>query len=134
MKYILDGWKDGQTDRGKTVYPPPPSGSGGISVFGPVRFLLPVGRLSWSLYTLNIYAHFSSHFSQQLLMTENICRLSENIKFTCTSSLETDTKVRFWPVRISWLSCNVKKSKKNLIFPTVYCFISLFLAPPTHWA
>jgi hypothetical protein len=26
------------------------------------------------------------------------------------------------------------KSKKNLIFPTVYCFISLFLAPPTHWA
>ena len=36
----------------------------------PVRFLLPVCRLSWSLYTLNIYAHFSSHFSQQLLMTE----------------------------------------------------------------
>jgi hypothetical protein len=23
-------WKDGQTDRGKTVYPPAPSGSGGI--------------------------------------------------------------------------------------------------------
>ena len=39
------------------------------SVFGPVRFLLPVFRLSWFLYTLNIYAHFSSHFSQQLLMT-----------------------------------------------------------------
>ena len=33
------------------------------SVFGPVRFLLPVCRLSWFLYTLNIYAHFSSHFS-----------------------------------------------------------------------
>jgi hypothetical protein len=30
------------------------------SVFGPVRFLLPVCRLSWSLYTLNIYANFSS--------------------------------------------------------------------------
>jgi hypothetical protein len=29
-KNMLDGWKDGQTDRGKTVYPPPPSGSGGI--------------------------------------------------------------------------------------------------------
>ena len=29
-KNILDGWKDGQTDRGKTVYPPPPSGSGGM--------------------------------------------------------------------------------------------------------
>ena len=38
--------------------------------YGPVRFLLPVCRLSWFLYTLNIYAHFSSHFSQQLLMTE----------------------------------------------------------------
>jgi hypothetical protein len=35
------------------------------SVFGPVRFLFPVCRLSWFLYTLNIYAHFS----QQLLMT-----------------------------------------------------------------
>jgi hypothetical protein len=39
-------------------------------VFGPVRFLLPVCRLSWFLYTLNIYAHFSSHFSQQLLLTQ----------------------------------------------------------------
>jgi hypothetical protein len=39
------------------------------SDFGPVRFLLPACRLSWFLYTLNIYAHFfSSHFSQQLLM------------------------------------------------------------------
>ena len=38
--------------------------------FGPVRFLLPVCRLSWFLYTLNIYAHFSSHFSQLLLMAE----------------------------------------------------------------
>jgi hypothetical protein len=33
------------------------------SVFGPVRFLLPVCRLSWFLYTLNIYTHFSSVFS-----------------------------------------------------------------------
>ena len=32
--------------------------------------LLPVCRLCWFLYTLNIYAHFSSHFSQQLLMAE----------------------------------------------------------------
>jgi hypothetical protein len=40
------------------------------SVFGPVRFLLPICRLSWFLYTLNIhvYAHLSSHFSQQLLI------------------------------------------------------------------
>ena len=40
------------------------------SVFGPVRFPLPVCRLIWFLYTWNIYAHFSSHFSQQLLMAE----------------------------------------------------------------
>jgi hypothetical protein len=37
-----------------------------INSFGPIRFLLPVCRLSWFLYTLNIYTHFSSHFSQQL--------------------------------------------------------------------
>ena len=29
-KIILDGRKDGRTDRGKTVSPPPPSGSGGM--------------------------------------------------------------------------------------------------------
>jgi hypothetical protein len=39
-------------------------------VFGPIRFLLPVCRLCWFLYTLNVYAHFSLHFSQQLLMAE----------------------------------------------------------------
>jgi hypothetical protein len=32
------------------------------SVFGHVRFLLPVCRLSWFLFTLNIYTHFLSHF------------------------------------------------------------------------
>jgi hypothetical protein len=32
-KNILDGRKDGQMDRGKTVYPPPPSGSGGITIW-----------------------------------------------------------------------------------------------------
>ena len=37
-----------------------------VSVFGTIRFLLPVCRLSWFLSTLNIYAHFS----QQLLMAE----------------------------------------------------------------
>jgi hypothetical protein len=39
------------------------------SVFGPIRFLLPVCRFCSFLYTLNIYAHFSSHFSKQLLTT-----------------------------------------------------------------
>jgi hypothetical protein len=31
-KNILDGWTDGQMDRGKTVYHPLPSGSGGIII------------------------------------------------------------------------------------------------------
>ena len=32
------------------------------SFFGPIRFLLPVCRLCWFLYTLNIYAHFCRIF------------------------------------------------------------------------
>jgi hypothetical protein len=122
-------WTDGRMDRGKTVYPPPPLGSGGIikeiiysrarkgtwkglqllqkstiseigiicacSDHGQSRYQIWIKcdkrqltrcvhkmcewtygqtnmkrAISWSLYTLNIYAHFSSHFSQQLLMTE----------------------------------------------------------------
>ena len=35
---ILDRRKDGRTDRGKTVYPPPPSGSGGIIKY----YILPI--------------------------------------------------------------------------------------------
>jgi hypothetical protein len=30
---------DGRKDRGKTVYPPPPSGSGGIIIFSFERFI-----------------------------------------------------------------------------------------------
>ena len=33
-KYL--GRTEGQTDRGKTVYPPPPSGSGGIKMYGQI--------------------------------------------------------------------------------------------------
>jgi hypothetical protein len=40
MKNILDGRKDGQMDRGKTVYPPPPSGSGGIIIKGLVSLTM----------------------------------------------------------------------------------------------
>jgi hypothetical protein len=47
--------------------------------FGPIRLLLPVCGLSWFLYTLNIYAHFSSHFSQQLLMAEIWCLVTSFI-------------------------------------------------------
>jgi hypothetical protein len=45
-KYL--GRTEGQTDRGKTVYPPPPSRSGGI-------IICTVCRLCWFLYTLNIH-------------------------------------------------------------------------------
>jgi hypothetical protein len=56
-----DGRMDGQTDRGKTVYPP----------YRGKRFWThQIPTSCWFLYTLNIYAHFSSHFSQQLLMAE----------------------------------------------------------------
>jgi hypothetical protein len=43
------------TDGSKTVYPRPPSGSGGIT-------RIAVCRLSWFLYILNIYAHFCHIF------------------------------------------------------------------------
>jgi hypothetical protein len=66
----------GRTDRRTEVkqYTPSPFGEHIVgSVFGLIRFLLPVCRLSWFLYTLNIYAHFSSHFSQLLLMACSMC-------------------------------------------------------------
>ena len=79
------------------------------SVFEPFRFLHPVCRLCWFLYTLNIYAHFSSHFSQQLLMAEiwylvtsfifflqssNIYKLYNNIlKFSVLSIALTRTNI-----------------------------------------
>ena len=31
-------WTDGQMERGKTVYPPPPSGSGGIQIQKKCRY------------------------------------------------------------------------------------------------
>ena len=73
------------------------------SVFGPVRFLLPVCRLSWFLYTLNIYAHFSSHFSQQLLMT-GIWYLVTSFIYVCHIVGSVFGPVRFLlPVcRLSW--------------------------------
>jgi hypothetical protein len=54
-----------------------------------VRFLFPVCRLSWFLYTLNIYVHFSSHFSQQLLMAE--------IWYLVTSFIWTDRGKTVYP-------------------------------------
>ena len=36
-----------------------------VAVFGPVRFQLSVCRLSWFLFSFNIYTHFSSHWWQK---------------------------------------------------------------------
>ena len=51
-------------------------------------------RLSWLLYTLNIYAHFSSHFSQQLLMAE-ICYFVPIFILVCTIVGSVFGSVRF---------------------------------------
>jgi hypothetical protein len=62
-----------------------------------IRIWSPVCRLSWFLYTFNIYAHFLSHFSQQILMAE--------IWYLVTSFIYVPHFVGsvFWPVRfLQW--------------------------------
>jgi hypothetical protein len=39
MEGWKDRWTDGRTDRGKTVYPPPPPGSGGMQISDIARVL-----------------------------------------------------------------------------------------------
>jgi hypothetical protein len=48
-----DGRPDGQTDRGKTVYPPPPSGSGGIMTNKTVYTLLSL--IKHKFHILHVY-------------------------------------------------------------------------------
>ena len=65
-KYLgrTEGWTarrtDGQTDRGKTVYPPPPSGSGGIFIVVPFRHHIFVDILSFNQFFVPL------EFSEQL--------------------------------------------------------------------
>jgi hypothetical protein len=67
------------------------------SVFGPVRFLLPVWQLSLFLYTLNIYAHFSSHFSQpRLCYLHDIHTLTyTDINLAALMQLDAEVNVDF---------------------------------------
>jgi hypothetical protein len=85
------------------------------SIFWPVRFLLPVCRLSWFLYTFNIYAHFSSHFSQQLLMT-GIWYLVTSFIYVCHIVGSVFGPVRFLlPIcRLSWFLYTFNISALNL--------------------
>jgi hypothetical protein len=71
-------------------------------------FLLPVCRLSWFLYTLNIYAHFSPHFSQKLLMAE--------IWYLVTSFIYVPHIVGsvFWPVRFLLPISNNKTDRHDI--------------------
>ena len=91
------------------------------SVFGPVRFLLPVCRLSWFLYTLNVYAHFS----QQLLMTSNIWSqasyryaiLWEAFLYPCSPKGEGDILFYLCPSKIFFVAFfSATIDGRNLIF------------------
>jgi hypothetical protein len=53
-------WTDGRTDRGKTVYPPPHSGSGGIFIVVPFRHHIFVDILSFNQFFVPL------EFSEQL--------------------------------------------------------------------
>jgi hypothetical protein len=56
-KYI--GWTEGQTDRGKTVYRPPPSGSGGIII---MLALIKHCTYIWK-HTAQQYVQFECHWT-----------------------------------------------------------------------
>jgi uncharacterized membrane protein YciS (DUF1049 family) len=93
-----------------------------VSVFGPVRFLLPVCRLSWFLYTLNIYAGVSSSclffilFHVYFVLFQDYCSilyLKPRMKIVlrgrkvktkliqkCLSQTETDTYRPTWAVSL----------------------------------
>ena len=72
----MEGRKDGQMDRGKTVYPPPPSGSGGIDIhrnasavqfeISRIPFTGVVTRLGWIYRAENV---FGSLISMRLILS-----------------------------------------------------------------
>jgi hypothetical protein len=92
------------------------------SVFGPIRFLLPVCQLCWFLYTLKIYVNFASHFSKQLLITgiwylvklNKIAKLlsSESRLYVCIKLLMTFMciiSVNYWCRMVVGFTFPIKK-------------------------
>jgi hypothetical protein len=79
-KNILDGRKDGQTDRGKTVYPPPPLGSGGIITgsFGRERkcIFFDVRWKLWMITCLKLCYLIHVSYLNVLLMSNNLDSMS----------------------------------------------------------
>ena len=74
-KNILDGRTDRQTDRGKTEYPPPPSGSGGIITSKYHEFIYENEAMSLLLW-----------FSVSVVVLAYICRtkVKSSINTNCT--------------------------------------------------
>jgi hypothetical protein len=59
------------------------------SIFGSVRFLLPVCRLSWFLYTLNIYAHLGQRSRSLQYATHRLMVMHPHTKYHWPISKET---------------------------------------------
>jgi hypothetical protein len=66
------------------------------SVFGPVRFLLPVCWLSWFLYTLNIYVHFCHIFLSNYWWQKSDIWSQASYRYKCTPYCGK----RFWTHQI----------------------------------
>jgi hypothetical protein len=80
------------------------------SVFGPIRFLLPVCRFCWFLYTLNIYAHFSLHFSHPLLMAEiwYLVTSQKTLPTIWCTYMKLVTKYQISAINSCWEKCDEK--------------------------
>ena len=89
------------------------------SVFGPVRFLLPVCRLCWFLYTLNIYANFVAFFSATID--------GRNLIFGHKLHIGTPYRVKRFLTHQIPTSCLTKSRVIILLFCSNYIALSFIL-------